>query len=147
MYKFYIIFQTINGGILMNNRYQQLLDKFFTYLEESGITDIDSKKFPDSILHIDPKVFSKRNKNDIILAFQEIILELRQENLHLKGQLMLTKGLYEKYSNELISRYSQREEALLKNPILTLPSGDQLQLSALNEEQLSYLEFLASKQK
>lgn len=131
----------------MNNRYQQLLDKFFTYLEESGITDIDSKKFPDSILHIDPKVFSKRNKNDIILAFQEIILELRQENLHLKGQLMLTKGLYEKYSNELISRYSQREEALLKNPILTLPSGDQLQLSALNEEQLSYLEFLASKQK
>lgn len=131
----------------MNNKYQQLLDEFFIYLEESGITDIDSKKFPDSILHIDPKVFSKRNKNDIILAFQTIILELHQENLRLKGQLTLTKALYEKYSSELISRYSQREEVLLKNPILTLPSGDQLQLSALNEEQLSYLESLASKQK
>ncbi len=147
MYKFYLIFQTINGGTFMNNKYQQLLDEFFIYLEESGITDIDSKKFPDSILHIDPKVFSKRNKNDIILAFQTIILELHQENLRLKGQLTLTKALYEKYSSELISRYSQREEVLLKNPILTLPSGDQLQLSALNEEQLSYLESLASKQK
>ena len=36
---------------------------------------------------------------------------------------------------------------LIHNPVLTLPSGTQIQFSSLSSEQLEYLENLAEKQK
>ena len=88
--------------------------------------------------YIDTKGMSKKEKEKLIIDLQDKInsLEIR---------IKVIKSTDRRLINGLIdAKYKQAME-LLNNPILTLPSGNRISFSSLNDEQLEYLEQLSSK--
>lgn len=90
--------------------------------------------------YIDTSKMSKKEKDNLIMELQNKIHSLQ-------SQLLIRKSVDERYINGLIqSRYAEAMK-LIHNPILTLPSGTQIEFSSLTSEQLEYLESLSEKQK
>lgn len=71
----------------------------------------------------------------------EIIAELKKEISDLKLRLAVTENVDSKFR----TIYEQNLASNIENPILTLPSGNKIAFSSLNQAQLEYLESLASK--
>lgn len=92
------------------------------------------------ISYIDTSKMSKKEKDDLIVELQDKIYSL-QSNLSIR------KSVNERYINGLIQSKYDEIMKLVDNPVLTLPSGTQIQFSLLSSEQLEYLESLASNQK
>ena len=92
------------------------------------------------ISYIDTSKMSKKEKDDLIVELQDKIYSL-QSNLSIR------KSVNERYINGLIQSKYDEIMKLVDNPVLTLPSGTQIQFSSLSSEQLEYLESLASNQK
>ena len=113
----------------MNDEFHAMLNQILEQIEIPDIPEI-----PISL-----KGMSRKEKD-------QLILELQKNVLALEGKLMIVKSVYNKFTNGLIETHHRTESELLSNPILTFPSGKQLQFSSLNSEQLEYLESLASKQ-
>ncbi len=93
-----------------------------------------------SMNYIDTSRMSKKEKYNLII-------ELQNQIHHLQIELLIRKSVDQRYINGLIqSRYDEIMK-LLHNPILTLPSGKQIEFSSLSPEQLEYLEILSVKSK
>lgn len=75
------------------------------------------------------------------------ILELQEEIQNLKLKLSVTERVNKRYIQGLIYSKAEIINALLSNPILTLPSGTKIEFNSLSEEQLEYLESIAISQK
>lgn len=75
------------------------------------------------------------------------ILELQEEIQNLKLKLSVTERVNKRYIQGLIYSKAEITNALLSNPILTLPSGTKIEFNSLSEEQLEYLESIAISQK
>lgn len=83
---------------------------------------------------------SKKEKDDLIK-------ELQEENARLTIELQTRKNVDGKYITALTNNKYDEIMKLLYNPILTLPSGKQIEFSSLSDEQLEYLESLSTRQK
>ncbi len=77
----------------------------------------------------------------------EKIIELEDEIRVLKIRLSVIESVYKRYINGLIESKGRMEGELLANPILTLPSGNQIQFNSLSEQQLQYLESLSQQKR
>lgn len=75
------------------------------------------------------------------------ILKLQEEIQNLKLKLSVTERVNKRYIQGLIYSKAEITNALLSNPILTLPSGTKIEFNSLSEEQLEYLESIAISQK
>lgn len=89
---------------------------------------------------IDVEMMSSKEKS-------KKILELQEEIQNLKLKLSVTERVNKRYIQGLIYSKAEITNALLSNPILTLPSGTKIEFNSLSEEQLEYLESIAISQK
>lgn len=113
-----------------SNEYKKILSETRTILTETT----------KPINYMDTKKMSKKDKDNLIV-------ELQNEIHSLQGQLLIVKSVYNRLIDGLIQSKCDEITRLIDNPVLTLPSGRQIQFSSLSSEQLEYLESLAAKQK
>ena len=113
-----------------NNEYKKTLSEIRTTLTETT----------KPIDYIDTSKMSKKEKDNLIIELQNKIHSLQ-------SQLLIRKSVDERYINGLIQSKYDETMKLIHNPVLTLPSGTQIQFSSLSSEQLEYLESLAEKKK
>lgn len=113
-----------------NDNYKETLNDIKTIL----------KYVVQPIQYIDISKMSKKEKDNLIIELQNKIHSLENE-------LLVRKSVYDRYTNGLIKSKYEEIIRLLNNPILTLPSGKQIQFNELSLEQLEYLESLAVIQK
>ena len=111
-----------------NNLYEKTLGEVRKSLESPLIKRTDSRKM------------SSRQKS-------EKIIELEDEIISLKRELLIRRSVYDRYINGLINDKARLTNELLRDPIITLPSGTQVKLSSLNDSQLEYLESIAAEKK
>lgn len=90
--------------------------------------------------YIDISKMTKKEKDNLIIELQNRIHSLQ-------GQLLIRESVNKRFINGLIQSKYDETMKLVNNPILTLPSGTQIQFNSLSTEQLEYLEGLAEKQK
>ena len=113
-----------------NNEYKKTLSEIRTTLTETT----------KPIDYIDTSKMSKKERDNLIIELQNKIHSLQ-------SQLLIRKSVDERYINGLIQSKYDETMNLIHNPVVTLPSGTQIQFSSLSSEQLEYLESLAVKQK
>lgn len=111
-----------------NKVYNEALNEVTTILSQTTKTT----------KHSDTSGMSKKE-------LRQVISDL-EDNLHeLQSKLLIRESVNNRYIKGLIdSKYNQAMQ-LLHDPIITLPSGKQICFSSLSDEQLDYLEQLASK--
>ena len=112
-------------------------DLYYKTLAEVGKTLVETTV---PIRRVDTRKMSGKQKS-------EKIAELEDQIHSLKRELMIRESVNKRYIQGLIESRYNVTNSLLNDPILTLPSGAQIQFSLLNSEQLEYLESLAPKQK
>lgn len=112
-----------------NEIYNEILSNVKKALEETT----------HPILRTDVEKMSSKQKS-------ERIRELEDENHRLKTELMIRKGVDERYISGLIQSKQKQMNELLNNPILTLPSGKQISFNSLTAEQLDFLEHITERQ-
>lgn len=75
----------------------------------------------------------------------EYIRELENMIQQLNSKIVLRDSIWQRFINEFINNKNREIEGLIRDPVLTLPSGVQIRFSALSDEQLKYLESLVKK--
>lgn len=113
-----------------NNEYKNTLTNIREILIETT----------NPIEYIDISKMSKKEKDNLIIELQNKIHSLQSE-------LIIRKSVDDSYINGLIESKYEETMRLLNNPILTLPSGTQIEFGSLSSEQLDYLESLSVKQR
>ncbi len=111
-----------------NNLYEKTLGEVRKSLESPSIKRTDSRKM------------SSRQKS-------EKIIELENEIISLKRELLIRRSVYDRCISGLINDKDRFTNELLRDPIITLPSGTQIKFSSLNDSQLEYLENIAAEKK
>mgnify|MGYP004680033995 FL=1 len=111
-----------------NNLYEKTLREVRKSLESPSIKRTDSRKM------------SSRQKS-------EKIVELEDEIISLKRELLIRRSVYDRCISGLINDKTRLTNELLRDPIITLPSGTQVKFSSLNDSQLEYLENIAAEKK
>lgn len=111
-----------------NNLYEKTLGEVRKSLELPSIQRTDSRKM------------SSRQKSEKIIALEDEIISLKRE-------LLIRRNVYERYISGLINDKDRLTNELLRDPIITLPSGTQVKFSSLNDRQLEYLENIAAEKK
>ena len=111
-----------------NNLYEKTLGEVRKSLELPSIQRTDSRKM------------SSRQKSEKIIALEDEIISLKRE-------LLIRRNVYERYISGLINDKDRLTNELLRDPIITLPSGTQVKFSSLNDRQLEYLESIAAEKK
>ena len=97
-----------------NNEYKKTLSEIRTTLTETT----------KPIDYIDTSKMSKKEKDNLIIELQNKIHSLQ-------SQLLIRKSVDERYINGLIQSKYDETMNLIHNPVLTLPSGTQIQFSSL----------------
>lgn len=113
-----------------DNEYKKSLFKIRTILTETT----------KPINYIDTSKMSRKEKDNLIVELQNKIHSLQ-------SQLLIRKSVDERYINGLIRGKYDEIMKLIDDPVLTLPSGTQMQFSSLSSEQLEYLESLDENNK
>ena len=75
----------------------------------------------------------------------EYIRELENMIQQLNSKIVLRNSIWQRFINEFINNKNREIEELIRDPVLTLPSGVQIRFNALSDEQLKYLESLVKK--
>lgn len=88
--------------------------------------------------YINTKGMSRKEKEQLIIDLQDKIYRLQCE-------IVIRKRVNDQITSGLIDSKYQQVTQLLHNPLLTLPSGKQVYFSSLNDDQIQYLESLASE--
>ena len=65
----------------------------------------------------------------------------------MKRELLIRRSVYDRCISGLINDKTRLTNELLRDPIITLPSGTQVKFSSLNDSQLEYLENIAAEKK